>query len=131
MRYLSTVIGGAVCGALCFGIWPEMWKSYGIMGGWLTAAIVISICWYMNHWLGLFWNQSGQIWVDQGWSVASAGVSWGLVRFNSHFAQALPVVGCCLVGGALAGYAAAYVKRNNPAFACPSKPTVPEAGPHV
>ena len=54
MRYQSTVIGGAICGALCFGIWPEMWKSYGIMGGWITAAIVISICWYMNHRLGVF-----------------------------------------------------------------------------
>ena len=40
MRYLSTVIGGAICGALCFGIWPEMWKSYGIMGGWITAAVL-------------------------------------------------------------------------------------------
>ena len=41
MRLLTTVVGGAICGALAFGIWPEMWKSYGIMGGWLTATIVV------------------------------------------------------------------------------------------
>ena len=25
-------------GAACFAIWPEMWKSYGIMGGWLATS---------------------------------------------------------------------------------------------
>ncbi len=70
MRLLSTVVGGAICGALAFGIWPEMWKTYGIMGGWITATIVISICWYMNHWIGMIWNEPGRIWVDQGWAVS-------------------------------------------------------------
>ena len=77
------MVGGAICGALAFGIWPEMWKTYGIMGGWLTAAIVISICWYMNHWLGMIWNEPGRIWVDQGWAVSSAGIVWAVVRFHS------------------------------------------------
>ena len=91
-------MGGAICGALAFGIWPEMWKSYGIMGGWLAAAIVISICWYMNHWIGMIWNEPGRIWVDQGWAVSSAGIAWAMVRFNSEFRQCLPTVVCCLIG---------------------------------
>jgi hypothetical protein len=112
MRYLSTMIGGAICGALCFGIWPEMWKSYGIMGGWITAAIVIGICWYMNHWIGVIRNPPGKLWVDQGWAVAAAGIAWTMVRFNAPILRALPVVLCCLVGGALAGIAAVPVKKH-------------------
>jgi hypothetical protein len=112
MKYLSTLIGGAICGALCFGIWPEMWKSYGIMGGWLTAAIVISISWYMNHWIGVMWNPQGKLWVDQGWAVAAAGMAWSIVRFHAQVVQALPVVCCCLIGGGLAGVAAAQVKKH-------------------
>ena len=83
MRLVSSFIGSAICGALGFGIWPEMWKSYGIMGGWLAATILISIAWYMNHWLGVIDNPSGKIWVDQGFAVCSAGIAWAVVRFEA------------------------------------------------
>ena len=112
MAKLATIIGGAICGALCFGIWPEMWKTYGILGGWLTAAVVIGICWYMNHWNGLFSNSADTLWVDQGWAVASAGLAWSMVRFHSQLLQALPVVVCCLVGGAAAGWTAARIAKS-------------------
>jgi CDP-diglyceride synthetase len=98
-----------------------MWKTYGIMGGWITAAIVISICWYMNHWMGVIWNSPGRIWVDQGWAVAASGVAWAMVRFNAQFLHALPTIFCCLLGGALAGLTATRVKRHLPAFAPPSQ----------
>ncbi len=116
MRLVSTAVGSAICGALAFSIWPEMWKSYGIMGGWLTSAVVISICWYMNHWLGIIWNPRERIWVDQGWGVAAAGVAWAAVRFGAHVAQILPTLICCLIGGSLAGLLAARIKRDHPLF---------------
>lgn len=31
--YLSTFAGSAICGGFAFGIWPELWKTYGLMGG--------------------------------------------------------------------------------------------------
>ena len=36
-HYLSTFAGSAICGGFAFGIWPELWKTYGLMGGWLAA----------------------------------------------------------------------------------------------
>ena len=119
MKLLSTAVGAAICGALCFGVWPEMWKTYGIMGGWLTAAIVIGICWYMNHWVGVIWNRPDRLWVDQGWAVAAAGVAWAVVRFDAQIARALPTVVCCLAGGAAAGIVAARVKK---CLAIPHRP---------
>ena len=85
-----TIIGASICGALVFGIWPEMWKSYGILGGWAAAAILISIAWYMNHWIGIIFNPEGlqtadgnamqfglihqgaraaAPWIDMGWAI--------------------------------------------------------------
>jgi hypothetical protein len=116
MKLVSTAIGGAIIGALAFGIWPEMWKTYGIMGGWLASAILVGICWYMNHWLGVISNEPGSIWVDQGWAVCAAGIAWGMVRFGSQFYQALPTLICCLIGGGLAGIVAAKVKKHNASF---------------
>ena len=119
MKLLGTVIGSAICGGMAFGLWPEMWKSYGIMGGWTAAAVVISICWYMNHWLGTISNPDGTIWIDQGCGVGTAGVTWALVRFfpGCRLLDGLPTLCCCFIGGALAGVVAAYVKKSHPAFA--------------
>ncbi len=119
MKLLGTVIGSAICGALVYGIWPEMWKSYGIMGGWLAATVLIAIAWYMNHWLGTIKNPEGTIWIDQGWAVGFAGVAWGIVRFRGTISDAfncLPTLICCLIGGALAGVVAAHVKKTHPAY---------------
>ena len=116
MRILSTTVGAAVCGAMVFGIWPEMWKSYGIMGGWLAAAILIGICWYMNHRLGMIWNDPGRAWVDQGWAVCAAGIAWAVVRFHAELLQCLPTLVCCLIGGSLAGALAAKLKPTLPGF---------------
>lgn len=126
MARLATIIGGAICGALCFGIWPEMWKSYGILGGWLTAAIAISICWYMNHWNDLIANPPGKLWVDQGWAVAAAGVAWSVVRFHAQLLAAMPVVVCCLLGGAAAGWSAARIAQAEArAQSTPREPEMP------
>jgi hypothetical protein len=128
MKYLSTIIGGAVVGALVFGIWPEMWKSYGIAGGWLAAVMLIGVAWFMNHWLGVIENPAGKIWVDQGWSIAAAGVAWAVVRFDAAPSQAVGTVACIGLGGVLGGLAAAAVKQTNPAFAAPVPATESDNG---
>lgn len=110
-KQLSTFVGSAIVGALAFGIWPEMWKSYGIMGGFLTATVAIGPMWYMNHYLGIIRNPAGTLWIDQGLPIAAAGMSWGVVRFypNCHIVHALPTALCCMVGGCLAGWVAHLV----------------------
>ena len=144
-RRITTLIGGAIVGALSFGVWPEMWKTYGIMGGFLTATFVIGISWYMNHWLGVIDNPEGTLWVDQGLPIFGAGVAWGIVRFwpldpaadglayclgalakiwptlvccvvGGALAKIWPTLVCCVVGGALAGVAAHFAKKVVPAW---------------
>ena len=60
-KYLSTFAGSAICGGFAFGIWPELWKTYGLMGGWLAATLIIGIMWYMNHYHGAILNPPGKI----------------------------------------------------------------------
>ena len=64
-HYLSTFAGSAICGGFAFGIWPELWKTYGLMGGWLAATLIIGIMWYMNHYNGAILNPEGKIWLDR------------------------------------------------------------------
>ena len=39
-HYLSTFAGSAICGGFAFGIWPELWKTYGLMGGSLVCCLI-------------------------------------------------------------------------------------------
>ena len=46
-----------------------------------------------------------ELW-NQGWCIGSAGITWGIVRFQgdiTNFFYAVPTLVCCLIGGALAG----------------------------
>lgn len=107
-KYLSTFIGAAICGGFTFGIWPEMWKTYGLLGGWTAAVLIIGIMWFMNHYVGVIDNPSGKIWIDQGWCIGSGGIAWGIVRFGGDitaFFLTVPTLLCCLIGGGLAGLA--------------------------
>ena len=93
-QYLSTFAGSAICGGFAFDIWPELWKTYGLMGGWLAATLIIGIMWYMNHYHGAILNPPGKIWLDQGWCIGSAGIAWELSAFKAisptSFMQYLP-----------------------------------------
>lgn len=113
-KHLSTFIGSAICGGFAFCIWPELWKSYGIIGGWLAATLLIGIMWYMNHYNGIINNPNGKIWLDQGWCIGVAGIAWGVVRFKGDISMvltALPTLACCLVGGGLAGATLWYIQK--------------------
>lgn len=94
------------------------------MGGWLTATIVISIAWYMNHWVGIIHNPDGKLWIDQGLAVGTAGIAWGLVRWQGGteaFMDAVPTLILCIIGGGLAGIAASHVKKKHHAFTAPKE----------
>lgn len=84
-HYLSTFAGSAICGGFAFGIWPELWKTYGLMGGWLAATLIIGIMWYMNHYNGAILNPPGKY----GWIRAGALVLPGSLGELSAFREIL------------------------------------------
>ncbi len=70
--------------------------------------------WYMNHYHGIIANPNGKIWLDQGWCIGSAGIAWGIVRFQGgfiNFLDAAPTLVLCMVGGGAAGLLVCYLRR--------------------
>ena len=117
-KYLSTGLGAAIIGAMGFSIWPVLWQTFGVMGGYMACLLVVAIMWYLNHHCGLMYNAPGAAWVDMAWGVAIAGITWGLIRQgnSAHLVHALPTLFCVALGGALGGIFAEKVKRNHPNF---------------
>lgn len=117
-KYVSTAIGTAIIGAMGFAIWPVLWQTFGVMGGWLAAVLVVPVMWYLNHRCGLIYNAEGAAWVDMAWGIAVGGVTWALVHrgIDCELSKAMPTLLCAVIGGSLGGIGAEIVKKNHPSF---------------
>ena len=118
IKHVSTAIGAAIIGAMGFAIWPVLWQTFGVMGGYLASVLVVSVMFYMNHWCGLMHNEEGAAWVDMAWGVAIAGVTWGLVKrdMDVHFNKCIPTLVVAICGGTAGGVMAAAIKKHHPTF---------------
>ena len=106
MRSLGSFIGGAIAGMFVFGIWPAMWQTYGVFGGWISAFIIISISWYLCHYIGVIDNKPGAATVDMAVGIAMSGTVSGMVGNGLPLVQATPTIVLAMIGGALGGLVA-------------------------
>ena len=111
MRHLGSFIGGAIAGMLVFGIWPQMWGTYGIFGGWIAGFFIISISWFLNHNVGLINNKPDAAFVDMACGIAMAGTSWLMVKSGLSIVPAIPTILLAIIGGALGGLAAGAITK--------------------
>ncbi|MGE5581270.1 MAG: Lin0368 family putative glycerol transporter subunit [Bacillota bacterium] len=117
MRYFGSFIGGGIAGMFVFGIWPEMWQTYGVFGGWVSGFIIISIMWFLNHYIGAIYNKPDAAAVDMACGIAMAGTTWLIVKNGLSIVPAIPTIVLCMIGGALGGWAAGALTKaiNKPA----------------
>lgn len=123
IKHVSTAIGAAIIGAMGFAIWPVLWQTFGVMGGYLASVLVVTVMFYMNHHCGLMHNEEGAAWVDMAWGIAIAGVTWGLVKrdMDVHFVKCLPTLVIAICGGVAGGVMAAAIKKHHPGFNKPAQ----------
>lgn len=112
MRQLGSFIGGAIAGMLVFGIWPQMWGTYGIFGGWVAGFFIISICWFVNHYVGIIDNQPDAAFVDMACGVATAGTVWLMVKNGLPLGPAIPTIMLALIGGSIGGLTAGAITKS-------------------
>ncbi|MDP6526254.1 MAG: electron transporter RnfD [Kiritimatiellia bacterium] len=129
IKHVSTTIGAAIIGAMGFAIWPVLWQTFGVMGGYLASVLVVTVMFYMNHWCGIMHNEEGAAWVDMAWGIAIAGITWGLVKrdMDVNFAKCLPTLVIAICGGIAGGIMGEAIKKHHPAFQKPTDETTKEA----
>jgi len=111
MRKLGSFIGGAIAGMFVFGIWPEMWQTYGVFGGWISGFIIISISWFLCHYVGAIDNQPEAATVDMACGIAMSGTVWLMVKDGLSLTPALPTIILCVIGGAIGGWTAGILNK--------------------
>lgn len=111
LRKVGSFIGGAIGGMFVFGIWPAMWQTYGVFGGWIAGFIIISISWFLCHYVGVIDNKPGAATVDMACGIAMSGTVWLMVKDGLSLALAIPTIILCMIGGALGGLVAGMLNK--------------------
>lgn len=102
-RFFGTFFGQAIAGAWVFGIWPLLWQTYGVFGGWLAAFVIIGTMWYLNHYVGLTYNPPGAAPVDMAVGIGVAGTVSSIVGDGASFSSSLPTLLFVAIGAILGG----------------------------
>lgn len=110
MKHIGTILGACIAGMFVMSVWGRFFEAYGIAGGWFAGFIIIGTMWVLNHFVGIHNNDGA--WVDMALGIGVAGTMRDVF---SHGVQvgidALPTLGCVILGGALGGFMAAKLEK--------------------
>lgn len=105
MKHFGTILGTAIAGMFVMSVWGEFAGAYGIAGGWFAGFAIISIMWFVNHFIGIINNDGA--WVDMALGIGVAGTSRGIFENGMQAGiDSLPTLGLVILGGLAGGYCA-------------------------
>ena len=99
MKHLGTIIGSAIAGMFVMSVWGAFAGAYGIGGGWFAGFAIISVMWFMNHFLGMINNDGA--WVDMAVGIGVAGTFKVVFLEGSiqPFIDSIPTLVVVILGG--------------------------------
>ncbi|MGY3725559.1 hypothetical protein SAMN05421767_1508 [Granulicatella balaenopterae] len=113
MKMLRAILGYMIAGMIVMSVWGAFSGSYGIIGGYFAAFIIIGPMWYMNHYVGLIPNEDGNAFIDMAVGIAICGiVRDGMLKGWDTVIDSLPTLALVTIGAILAGIIAAKIEEN-------------------
>lgn len=114
MSSLRTIVGAAIAGIFVMSVWGAFSNAYGIGGGWFAGFMIISIMWFMNHFVGVMHNPSGGAWVDMALGIAICGTMRDVFMAGSvvPLIESIPTILVVVCGGITGGITAAAFQKN-------------------
>lgn len=110
MKHLGTIIGTAIAGMFVMSVWGAFAGKYGIGGGWFAGFIIIGTMWFMNHYIGMVYNNGA--FIDMALGIGVAGTMRDV--FNNGIQvgiESLPTLLTVIVGGIVGGYTAVKFEK--------------------
>jgi len=103
MKHIGTILGTAIAGMFVMSVWGEFAGAYGIGGGWFAGFVIISIMWFLNHFIGVINNEGA--WVDMALGIGVAGTMRGVFENGIQAGiDSLPTLAVVILGGLAGGY---------------------------
>lgn len=113
MKFLRSTLGYMIAGMIVMSVWGVLAESYGIIGGWLAALVIIGPMWFLNHFLGLIHHDAESAFVDMGLGIAFTGIFRDIfIHGSATFIESLPTIALVIVGAILGGFFAAKIEED-------------------
>ncbi|WIW70193.1 Lin0368 family putative glycerol transporter subunit [Anaerosinus gibii] len=114
MSALRTIVGTAIAGIFVMSVWGAFSNAYGIGGGWFAGFMIISIMWFMNHFVGIMHNPAGGAWVDMALGIAICGTMRDVFMAGSvvPLMESIPTILVVVLGGITGGITAVTFQKN-------------------
>ena len=114
MKFFRNVLGYFIAGLFVMGIWDEYTLTYGILGGFIGATIIIGPLWYLNHHIGLIHNNEKSGFVDMALGIGIAGIArdYFITLDLNQLLETLPTILLVTIGGILGGVCSAFIERD-------------------
>jgi hypothetical protein len=110
VKNLSSIIGFAIAGIFVMSVWGAFAEAYGIFGGWFAGLMIISIMWFMNHFLGVVVNEGA--FVDMAAGIGICGTMRDVFLLGPEAGIAsLPTLAFVAIGAVLAGITAVAIEK--------------------
>ncbi len=111
-RFVGTFFGQAIAGVWVFTIWPPMWQTYGVFGGWLAGFVVIGTMWFLNHYVGLTYNAEGAASVDMAVGIGIAGIVGPIIKEGATIGSSLPTLLYVVIGAIIGGVVGNWLDKH-------------------
>lgn len=110
MKNIGSILGFAIAGIFVMSVWGAFADAYGIVGGWFSGLIIISVMWFLNHHLGLISNEGA--FVDMALGIGITGTMRDVFLHGTTAGiNSLPTLGCVILGGIIGGTVAVAVEK--------------------
>ena len=110
MKSLGSIIGYAIAGIFVMSVWGAFAEAYGIFGGWFAGLAIISIMWFLNHFLDLTANEGAFVDIAAGIGICGTFKDVLLNGVGAGIAS-MPTLAFVAIGAAAAGLTAVAVEK--------------------
>lgn len=126
MKFLRGMIGYMIAGLIVMSVWDGYGASYGIIGGYFAAFIIIGPMWFLNHYVGLIENPDEDAFVDMAVGIGIAGIARDFfINGMGELVASVPTLLLVILGAAIGGTVAALIEKNMEENSAENKETFP------
>ncbi|AOT71289.1 Lin0368 family putative glycerol transporter subunit [Geosporobacter ferrireducens] len=112
MRMFRSIVGFAIAGMFVMSVWGALAGAYGFIGGWFAAFVIISIMWFLNHFIGIIDNPGA--FVDMAMGIAICGTMRDVFLAGSvtPLIESIPTLVIVVLGGMTGGIVAVMFQKD-------------------
>ncbi|SHJ70269.1 hypothetical protein SAMN02745975_02673 [Geosporobacter subterraneus DSM 17957] len=112
MKMFRSIVGFAIAGMFVMSVWGALAGAYGLIGGWFAALAIISIMWFLNHFIGIIDNPGA--FVDMALGIAICGTLRPVFSAGSikPLIESIPTLVIVILGGMTGGVVAVMFQND-------------------